>query len=358
MNARRDQVRGRLAELGCDAILVTKAVNVRYLTGFSGSNGQLIVGSDDAFLTDPRYEEQSAKESPDVERVIYRKHEDGSGGFHGYLADTLRARSIERLGVEAAHMTLQTAGDLREKLEGVTLIETTDVVEPLRRIKDADEVEALRTACSFADRALQELLGSLAEGMTEVEVAAFLEDAMRRAGSEGLSFDTIAAFGEQAAEPHHSPTERTLKPGDMVKLDFGATYRGYHSDMTRTIAFGTPTDDMLAVYELVRGSQQAGLDAVKAGVTAGDVDRAARGYLTERGYDFGHGTGHGVGLEVHEAPSVWGGADDVLEPGMCITVEPGIYLPGVGGVRIEDSVVVTADGCDILTASPKELIKV
>jgi Xaa-Pro aminopeptidase len=181
---------------------------------------------------------------------------------------------------------------------------------------------------------------------------------MRRAGSEGLSFDTIIAFGEQAAEPHHHPGDRRLKRGDLIKLDFGATHQGYHSDMTRTIGFGKPRDDMAAIYELVRASQQAGIDAVRAGVTCGDVDRASRGYLEERGHTFGHGTGHGVGLEIHEAPPVRSGSSDALEPGMVITVEPGIYLPGVGGVRIEDSVAVTKEGCDILTTSTKALVEV
>lgn len=361
MKTRREGIRGRLGELGVDALLVTKMVNVRYLSGFSGSNAQLIIGDEDVFLTDPRYEEQSFKEAGDLRREIYStsaKQIGESGGMYGTLRDAVASLRVERLGVEAAHMTLHIASQIREKIPGLQLVETTDEVERLRLIKDETEVEALRTACAFADRALSELLGELAEGMTEIEVAAILEDRMRRAGSEGLSFDTIAAFGEQAAEPHHRPTTRRLTRGDLIKLDFGATYHGYHSDMTRTIAFGEPSDDMTEVYELVRASQQAGVDAVRAGVTAGDVDAASRGYLEARGQGFGHGTGHGLGLEVHEAPAVRRGSSDVLEPGMTITVEPGIYLPGIGGVRIEDSVVVREDGCDILTASPKELVKV
>jgi Xaa-Pro aminopeptidase len=361
MKERRDRVRARLDELGCDALLVTKPVNVRYLSGYTGSNGQLVIGSEDVFLTDPRYEEQSSKECADLRREIYAtsaKQIGESAGMYGALASVVTGLGARALGVEAGHVTLQMAAAIRGAMPSVKLTETTDVVEKLRLVKDAREVEALRTACSFADHALAELLGELREGMTEIEVAAILEDRMRRAGSQGLSFDTIAAFGEQAAEPHHHPTRRALKRGDMIKVDFGATWDGYHSDMTRTVAFGDPSDDMANIYELVRASQRAGVERVRAGVTNGDVDAATRGYLQERGYDFGHGTGHGVGLEIHEAPTVRTGGTDVLEPGMVITVEPGIYVPGLGGVRIEDSVVVTEDGCDILTASPKELIKV
>lgn len=358
---RRDRVRARLAELGADALLVTKPVNVRYLSGFSGSNAQLLVGAEDVFLTDPRYEEQSARECADLRREIYRTSAaqiGESAGMYAALAAQLRVSGIGRLGIEAADMTVAMASKVREAATGVSLVETQDVVEDLRRVKDVGEVEALRRACGIADVALDTLLGELREGMTEIEVAAVLEDAMRRGGSDGVSFDTIAAFGEQAAEPHHHPTERGLKPGDLIKLDFGATHAGYHSDMTRTIAFGEPSDEMRALYELVRGAQQAGLDAVRAGVTCGEVDAASRGFLNERGHDFGHGTGHGLGLEVHEAPPVRTGSTVVLEPGMTITVEPGIYRPGIGGVRIEDAIAVTADGCDILTGFTKELIKV
>jgi Xaa-Pro aminopeptidase len=361
MSERRERVRVRLDALGADALLVTKPVNVRYLCGYSGSNGQLIIGAEDVFLTDPRYEEQSAHEVPEVRREIYRTSAEQIGesaGMFGTLASVAAGLGIKRLGVEAGHMTLGTARAVREAIRGVELVETTDEIEDLRVVKDEAEIAALRRACAAADDALAQLLGELKEGMTEIEVAAVLEFEMRQAGSEGLSFDTIAAFGEQAAEPHHRPTARALKRGDMIKLDFGAVASGYHSDMTRTIAFGEPSDEMAEIYDLVRGSQQAGLDAVRVGAECGAVDAASRGYLKERGYDFGHGTGHGVGLEIHEAPPVRTGSAVVMEPGMVLTVEPGIYIPGTGGVRIEDSVVVRQDGCDILTGSTKELVKI
>jgi len=351
-NARRDSVRARLPEIGADAMLVTKLVNVRYLTGFSGSAGIVLVGGEDVFFTDSRYEEQSAWEVPDARRVI------PSSGQEKVIATEVTGQGIGKLAIEAAHVTLATAKRWREEMPGVALIETTGVVEELRKVKDATEIEALRNAAAIGDRGLAELLGRLKEGMTEIEVAAELEDTMRRAGSDGLSFPTIVAFGENAAEPHHSPKERRLRRGDLVKLDFGATSGGYHSDMTRTVSFGDPDPELAKIYEIVRSSQQAGVEAVAAGATGAQVDGASRTIVEQAGYTYGHGTGHGCGLEVHEAPTASKTSEDVLKPGMAVTVEPGIYLPGVGGVRIEDLVVVTDNGCDILTRSPKELVKI
>ncbi|HVL89936.1 MAG TPA: Xaa-Pro peptidase family protein [Actinomycetota bacterium] len=350
--ARRDAVRARLEELGADALLVTKPVNVRYLTGFSGSNGQLVVGEEDIFFTDSRYEEQSRHQVPDCRREIF----DSRSGWDRIVPELGTAA---RIAIEAHHLTVASAGRLKAALgDGRTLVEAENVVESRRLIKDAGEIERIRRACAFGDAGFQEILGRLREGMTEVELAAELEDAMRRAGSEGLSFDTIVAFGESAAEPHHEPIERRLKRGDVVKLDFGATFEGYHSDMTRTIAFGDPGEEMRTVYEAVRAGQQAGLEAVKDGASSGDVDEASRAPIRAAGYDYGHATGHGCGLEVHEAPTVRSKGADILAPGMTVTVEPGIYLPGLGGVRIEDLLAVTADGYDVLTTSPKELIVV
>jgi len=351
-NARRDAVRARLPEIGADAMLVTKLVNVRYLTGFSGSAGIVLVGGEDVFFTDSRYEEQSAWEVPDARRVI------PSSGQEKVIATEVTGQGIGKLAIEAAHVTLATAKRWREEMPGVALVETTGIVEELRKVKDATEIEALRNAAAIGDRGLAELLGRLKEGMTEIEVAAELEDTMRRAGSDGLSFPTIVAFGENAAEPHHSPKERRLRRGDLVKLDFGATSGGYHSDMTRTVSFGDPDPELAKIYEIVRSSQQAGVEAVAAGATGAQVDGASRTIVEQAGYTYGHGTGHGCGLEVHEAPTANKTSEDVLKPGMTVTVEPGIYLPGVGGVRIEDLVVVTDNGCDILTRSPKELVKV
>jgi Xaa-Pro aminopeptidase len=361
MNQRRERLRARLAEVGADALLVTKPVNVRYLSGYSGSNGQLVIGSEDVFLTDGRYEEQSRHEVPDIRREIYRtpaKETTESAGMYGTLASVITGLGVGRLAVEAAAMPLEMARSIRNAMPSIELVETSGEVERLRAIKDASEIDAMRRAFRIADDALDALLPQLKEGITEIEAAAILEFEMRQGGSEGVSFGTILAFGEQAAEPHHPPNARALKRGEMIKLDFGAISGGYHSDMTRTIAFGDPSDEMLEIYRIVQGAQQAGLDVVRAGVECGAVDAAARGYTKERGHDFGHGTGHGLGLEIHEEPPVRTGSTVVMEPGMVLTVEPGIYIPGTGGVRIEDSVVVTEDGCDILTGSTKELVKI
>jgi Xaa-Pro aminopeptidase len=359
MKERRDRIRARLAEVGADALLVTKPVNVRYLSGYSGSNGQLLVGSEDVFMTDGRYEEQSRHEVPDIRREVYGVSSATIGeaaGMYGTVESIVSGLNIKRLGVEAGHMTLETAREIRETIPSIELVETTEEVEALRAIKDGREIAALQRAFGIADDALAALLHQLKEGMTEIELAAILEYEMREGGSDGVSFDTIAGFGENAAEPHHHPTTRTLKRGDMIKVDFGAMADGYHSDMTRVMAFGEPSAEMVEIYKIVRAANQAGLDSVRAGVTSGAIDDAARSIVRERGYDYGHGTGHGVGLEIHESPPVRHGADLVLQEGMALTVEPGIYIPGTGGVRIEDTVIVRPEGCDILTGSTKELV--
>jgi len=359
MNERRERIRARLATLGADALLVTKPVNVRYLSGYSGSNGQLIVGGDDVFMTDGRYEEQSSHEVPDIRREIYGVSErtiTEAAGMYGTLTSVAEGLNVRRLGVEAGHMTLETARAIREAMPSLELVETLGEVEDMRAVKDEREVASMRRAHNVADAALAAVLHQVKEGMTEIELAALLEFEMREGGSEGVSFNTIAGFGEDAAEPHHNPGPRTLRRGDMIKVDFGATVDGYHSDMTRTFAFGEPSAEMVEIYELVKAANRAGLDRVRAGAATGDVDAAARAVVRERGYDYGHGTGHGVGLEIHESPPVRQGAETVMQEGMVLTVEPGVYIPGTGGVRIEDTVVVRADGCDILTGSTKELV--
>ena len=355
IDERRTTVRARLAELNADAFLVTKLVNVRYLSGFTGSNAQLLIGgASDVLFTDGRYEEQAARQSPDVVLSPYSAARPLTDVLRPALAD----QRVVRLAVEAHDVTLQQARVWSEKLHGVELVETSGIVEALRIRKTPDEIDALRRAAAIGDAAFSALREHLGDGVTEAEAAADLDDAMRRAGSEGLSFDSIVAFGESAAEPHHQPGARRLRRGDLIKLDFGATTGGYHSDMTRTIAFGDPDDDAAAIHRIVLDAQRAGIDAVRAGAACSAVDGAARDVVARSGHSFGHGTGHGVGLEIHEAPSVRKESTETLEAGMVVTVEPGIYLPGFGGVRIEDTVVVTEDGCEIITRSDRELIRV
>ncbi|HUG87129.1 MAG TPA: aminopeptidase P family protein [Actinomycetota bacterium] len=348
---RRGRLAARLDDLKVDALLITRLVNVRYLTGFTGSNGQLLLSSDPVLFTDFRYEEQSQKEAPDVRRRIYAQ------AFRDELRAALREAGTGRLGFERSGVTYESYESLRE-LDAVEMVPMGPEVERLRWEKDPEEIGHLERAQEITDAAFDEIVGKLAEGMTEREVAFELELAMRRGGAERVGFDTIAAFGENAAEPHHSPTDRRLARGDLVKLDFGCVVEGYHSDMTRTVAFGDPGEELRGVYETVARAQRAGEEAVRAGVTGREADEAARRVIEEAGHGdrFGHSLGHGVGLEVHEGPTLRKKSDDVLPESAVVTVEPGIYLPGLGGVRIEDAVVVGPDGCRPLPTTTKELI--
>jgi len=351
-SARRERLREPLQELGLDALLVTRLVNVRYLTGFTGSNGQVLVtAAGGVFFTDTRYEEQVRKEVSDLEREVYPRR------FVRAVAEACRARSIGRLGFESAGLTHRTWREL-EAAGVVELVPTEEVAEELRWIKDADELALIERAQAATDEAFERVTTKLAEGVTEREVAFELEVAMREAGADAVGFPTIAAFGENAAEPHHGPTSRTLARGDVVKLDFGSRVDGYHSDMTRTVAFGEPDPRLREIHQVVLEAQEAGAAAVRAGARGGDADRAARAVIAEAGYGehFGHSLGHGIGLEVHEGPTLRDSSDDVLPEGTVVTVEPGIYLPGLGGVRIEDMVVVEANGCRPLPATSKELL--
>jgi Xaa-Pro aminopeptidase len=334
-----------------DALLVTSLPNVRYLTGFSGSNGQLVVAADDGlFLTDGRYVEQSRHEVPDVRRAFY------SGDFAPVFAKACSDLGATRVAFEASHLTYQAFQDLSGT--GLVLVPTRGEVERLRLVKDPEERSCLEAAQAIADHAFAGLTASLTEGITEREAALSLDTDMRRRGADGLAFDTILAFGENAAEPHHRPTDRPLARGDVVKVDFGCVVAGYHSDMTRTVAFGDPGPRIKEIYDLVQQAQQAGVDAVRPGVTGGDVDRVVRDIIAAAGYGdaFKHGLGHGVGLQIHEGPSLRSGGKDLLPQGAVVTVEPGIYLEGVGGVRIEDMVEVTGDGARVLPTVAKDLM--
>ncbi|MCA1726160.1 MAG: aminopeptidase P family protein [Actinobacteria bacterium] len=350
---RRSRLAARLPDLGVEAILVTRLVNVRYLTGFSGSNAFLLLSAGGArFFTDFRYEEQSRHEVPDLDRVVY------TTTLFDHLGPGFAELGVSRVGFEAAGVTYQLFQDLSEKSPGIEFAPLGPEVEKLRWVKDADELAAIRRAQAVTDEGFERVVGKLVEGMTERELAIELEFAMRQAGGDGLAFETIAAFGESAAEPHHNPTDRRLEKGDVVKLDFGALVDGYHSDMTRTVAFGEPDPKIREIYQIVRNAQQAGIDAVRAGVVGADADAVSRKVIQDAGYgeQYGHSLGHGVGLEIHEGPTLRKASEDVLPAGTVVTVEPGIYLPGIGGVRIEDMVQVTQDGCIPMPSTTKDLL--
>ena len=350
---RRRALAARLDDLSIDALLITRLLHTRYLTGFTGSNGQVLIRPDEAlFLTDGRYTEQSRREVPDLERhtVVNPLREE----LPGLLG------SVRRLGFEAEDLTVAARDRLAEALgDEVELVPTTDLVEPLRAVKDDDERAAIRTAQAITDAAFDAILERFSIGVSEQQIARQLETAMRDEGADGLAFDSIVAFGENAAEPHHEPTHRTLEEGDIIKLDFGALAAGYHADMTRTVSFGAPPTELKKIHDIVRTSQQAGIDAVRAGVTGSAVDAVSRGVIEDAGYGdaFVHSLGHGVGLEIHEAPSLGRKQDDPLPAGAVVTVEPGIYLPGIGGVRIEDMVEVNPDGCVVVGTSNRDLIE-
>lgn len=351
---RRERLAGRLRELGVDALFVTRLPNVRYLTGFTGSNGQLLLAVDGAvFFTDGRYAERSRVEVPDVEREIYL---DGTAP----VVPAAQARGVERLGFEAAGVTYRSWEQLRERAAGIELVPVGPEVERLRRVKDAEEVTLIAAAQEAADAAFERVVlgGGLRQGTTERELALELELEMRRAGADEPGFETIVAFGESGAEPHHHPGDRPLTAGDVVTLDFGACREGYRSDMTRTVAFGEPPARLREVHRLVAAAHRAGVGAVREGASTRDVDRTARSVIQDAGLGdaFPHGLGHGVGLEIHEDPFLRREQDDRLAEGMVVTIEPGVYLPGLGGVRIEDMVEVTAEGCRSLPRSTKELV--
>ena len=348
---RRARLAERLGGLGVESLLVTELPNVRYLSGFTGSNGALFVApAATVFFTDGRYAEQARREVRDVERVTTSRLVTAAG-------ERAHDVGLRRLGFEGT-LPFREHGALAKAAAGVELIAVNGAVEHLRATKDADEVAAIRRAQEITDGALEVALPQLVEGATEREIALVLEVEVRRLGAERLGFDPIVAFGEAAAEPHHRPGERALCRGDVVKLDFGARVDGYHADMTRTVALGDPPDELLAVYDVVRAAQSSAAASLAVGATAGALDAAARSVIAEAGYvdRYTHPLGHGVGLEIHEWPILRAGADDRVPAGSVITLEPGIYLPGVGGVRIEDMMYVSEDGAEALPSSTKELV--
>lgn len=345
------RLQARLPELGVDALLVTNLTNVRYLTGFSGTNGQVLVTSAAAlFLTDPRYEARAGDLVDGADVVIYPAR------LTDVLGDRLGAAAVTRLGIEAATMTISQRDDLANRLDEVELVPTSNTVEELRRIKDADEISALREAIRIGDEAFTWVLDRLVPGATERAIALDLEVHMRKAGADDLAFPPIVGSGPLSAHIHHSPSDRAFEKGDLVLLDFGCRRSGYCSDLTRTVVLGSATDDQAALYDLVLQAHLAGVASVGPGKRGADVDDAARRIVADAGHGerFGHGLGHGVGLDVHEAPRLHRISEDTLAGGDVVTVEPGVYLPGVGGIRIEDCVHVTADGAEVLGSAPKD----
>jgi Xaa-Pro aminopeptidase len=365
---RLDRVRTALAEqqqdgILPDALLVTTTANLRWLTGFTGSAGVLLVGPERAVLaTDGRYRIQAADQLA------------GSGvadqidlAIGGVVAQreslTARAVGAAAVGLEAGDVTWSAASMWESVFDPLMVVATQGIVEGLRVVKGDGEVVRMERAAAIADSALHSvlhLLTAVGKGaeLTESRFAAALDHAMRLGGAEDRAFETIVASGENSAKPHARPGSRIIRVGDPVVVDFGAVFDGYRSDMTRTFCVGgDPTGELATIFDVVASAQMAGVAAVAPGVVTGDVDKACRDRITQAGWDerFEHGTGHGVGLDIHEGPAVGAGSTAILQPGTVITVEPGVYLPTVGGVRIEDTLVVTPTGSRPLTRFPKEV---
>ena len=347
------KLREKLREKDLDTLLVTGEHNRRYLSGFTGSAGTLVITADAAILiTDFRYIEQATGQAPHFQ---IRRHDD----FLQTLEEVFSECGCHRVGFESDIVTYAQYIKWQEKMEHIEWVATPGLVEELRMIKTENELAQMEKAATIADRAWEQLLPQMKPGATERELALELEFLMRRQGANGLAFDIILAAGPNGALPHAVPSDRPLQNGDLVVMDFGARYGGYCSDMTRTVVIGKACQRTRTLYNIVLEAQLAAVAAVKPGKTGIEVDKVAREIITQAGYgeQFGHGLGHGVGLAVHEEPRLSPKGETVLQPGMAVTVEPGIYIPDFGGVRIEDLVVVTETGCHILTNSPKEILE-
>jgi Xaa-Pro aminopeptidase len=357
--ARRERAQHRVAAAGADAALITSGPNVRYLTGLASSNAALLLAASGpaVLATDSRYALAAQRDCPDVELITARFLEPR-------LAAEMVSLGLRTVAFEAHEMTVERHAELAAKAEGVTVVPFGRMIEELRTAKDPAELELLATACRISCQAIADVFAMIRPGVTERQLAAALDARMTDLGADRPAFHTIVASGPNGAIPHHAPTDRPMRRGDLITMDFGAAYGGYHADMTRTVALGEPAGWQREIYELVAAAQQAGIEAARPGADVGDVDAAARDLIRDAGHGehFGHGLGHGVGLEVHEAPAIGYSRTGKLADRVPVTVEPGVYLPGRGGVRIEDVLVVGAGGTvgtagpGLLTTTTRELL--
>ncbi|WP_276673328.1 M24 family metallopeptidase [Selenomonas artemidis] len=353
MESRIERLRTLLSERELDAVLVTKEVNLHYFSGFRGDSTVLIVTADHLTLvTDSRYTEQAAEEASAFEVV------EQTGGLYQKAAALLKEYRVKTVGFEGNVLTYSAYMQLKELLAGI-VFETALNLDVLRQVKDADEIACIRRACEIADAAFAHIVTYIRPGMTERAVAAEMEDYMRRMGSERPAFRTILASGVRGSLPHGTATDKEIALGELVTMDFGAVYRGYHSDITRTICIGHADERQKECYDAVLAAQKTALAAIRPGVTGVAVDEAARNILRKYNLNqyFGHGLGHSLGLEIHEEPRLSKFGKDTMRTNMLITDEPGVYIPGWGGIRIEDTVLVTETAGEPLTHAPKEFIE-
>lgn len=349
---RRAKLEQFFAKHALDALLVSNLLNIRYLCGFSGSEGILLLTRGYAWLlVDSRYTTQAAAETSETEVKQF------SDKFEA-LSTLLDEQNLARLGFESAHTTVAAFGQLSDKLPGRELVAVGAELDLIRACKDSGEIEHLESVAKLASESLLSVLAMVRPGVREADIALELEFEMRRRGASGRSFDFIVASGERGAMPHGRASDKIIAAGDLVTIDYGAVLDGYCSDETVTIAAGEPCQRSREIHDIVREAHDRAIAAVRPGIACRELDAVARDFIRDKGYGdfFGHGLGHGVGLEIHEKPVVSPRSDAVVEEGMVFTIEPGIYVPGFGGVRIEDTVVVRDGGCHLLTSVPKELI--
>jgi Xaa-Pro aminopeptidase len=349
---RLTKLREALTTEGLDAILITQPENRRYLSGFTGSAGVLLISQEQAVLaTDFRYYEQVDKQAPNFRLAKI------TDKFKTLLPELVHEVGAKRVGFESAHLTVDQYKEWEEVAEDFKLVPAKELVEGIRAVKDENELSKIKNAIALADQAIAHIVGFIEPGMTEKEVAWELEVFMRTHGAEKLAFDLIVGSGPNGAMPHATVSERVIQAGEPIVMDLGARIDGYNSDLTRTVCAGRPDDKFKEIYDIVLEAQLTAEQSIRPGMTGKQADSIARKVIEEAGHGehYGHGLGHGVGLAVHEKPGVGRLSEDVLEPGMVFTVEPGIYLPGWGGVRIEDIVVMREDGVEVLTHASKEL---
>ncbi|EAX47928.1 peptidase M24 [Thermosinus carboxydivorans Nor1] len=351
MKKRLKRLHNLLRQENVDGVIVTKPENRRYFSGFTGTAGMLLITAEAQWLiTDFRYVEQAVQQAQDFEVIRH------GVSIYETLADLLRPLDLARIGFEADYVTW----DVYQALNGSIGTELAPLrLDGLRMVKDTDELLLLKKAVAIADHAFEHILSFLKPGVSEREIALELEFAMRRQGAEKAAFDIIVASGARSALPHGVASEKLIEAGDLVTLDFGAVYQGYHSDITRTVVVGRASAKQRQIYDIVLAAQQTGISVLRPGLAGREVDKAARAVIADAGYGefFGHGLGHGAGLAIHEEPRLSPNGSIILEENMIVTVEPGIYLPDWGGVRIEDMVVLTASGCEVLTGSSKQIIE-
>ncbi|ANU28363.1 Xaa-Pro dipeptidase [Planococcus versutus] len=345
------KLRAEMEKRNVGAVLVTSPYNLRYITEFTGTAGLALVTKKEAvFITDFRYTEQANEQVKEFKVVQAKKN------LMDEVIKTVQSRGIETLAFEQDYMTYSTVMSYKEKVD-VKFEPISDLIEKLRMVKTPEEVSVLKAAAKIADDAFEHICGFIRAGVTELEVSNELEFFMRQQGATSSSFDIIVASGLRSAFPHGVASDKVIEQGDMITLDFGALYNGYISDITRTVAVGEPSEKMKEIYNVVLKAQELGVEKIGPGMSGIEADAIARDYIKSKGYGdaFGHSTGHGIGLEVHESPGLSFKSETILEQGMAVTVEPGIYLPGIGGVRIEDDILITESGNERLTNSTKEL---